>query len=140
MKALQNIRDYFAFKQNFSNFKRGGVKFYSPVLIISLLILFNNELMSQCPPEKTCFNNLIKNEGFEIDCVPGAGIYIDPFNFCLSDWKKGQGTPHLITTPFPAAMGLRILSSNLSICVSMHIIFNLVRMNATLKQFINRYP
>lgn len=31
--------------------------------------------MSQCPPEKTCFNNLIKNEGFEIVCVP-AGFYI----------------------------------------------------------------
>lgn len=26
MKALQNIRDYFAFKQNFSNFKRRGGK------------------------------------------------------------------------------------------------------------------
>lgn len=60
-------------------------------------------LNGQCVQEQNCFNNLILNGGFENDCVPGVGVYFDaltaPTN-CLNTWQKGQGSPHLYTTPF----------------------------------------
>ncbi len=66
---------------------------------------YNVRILAQCNPNDDCFNNLIQNSGFESNCnpLPAETFYEDPFSpqsgFCVNNWEKTQGTPHLYSLP-----------------------------------------
>ncbi len=62
-------------------------------------------MAAQCAPTKDCFNNLIANGGFKLNCnpLPEETLYGNPFPpanpSCVDNWQIGQGTPHLYSLP-----------------------------------------